>query len=171
MYEVNDYVVYGNIGVCKVLEIGTLDMDGIDKQKMYYTLEPLKSTGSTIYTPVENKKVILRDVISKDEAMELLDDLGNVEVLNVTDNKFSEEKYKKAMKKYDFKEFLRVIKTLYIKERERNLDGKTITSTDKKYLDAAKECLYGELSITLEMPLNKVEAFLQEKVQADMQML
>ncbi|HIT89333.1 MAG TPA: transcriptional regulator, partial [Candidatus Merdenecus merdavium] len=41
MYQIDAYVVYGNVGVCKVLDIGTFDMGGVDNKKLYYTLEPL----------------------------------------------------------------------------------------------------------------------------------
>ena len=165
MYQIDAYVVYGNVGVCKVLDIGTLDMGGVDNKKLYYTLEPLHSNGNTIYTPVESKKVVIRDLITKDAALEMIDEIPQIETLDTESSKSNEEKYKKALKKYEFKEFIRIIKTLHLKEKERSLEGKTMTNTDKKYMDAAKDCLYSELSVTLEIPIEKVEDFISKRLE------
>lgn len=38
MYELGDYIIYGNHGVCKVEDIGSLDIAGIDKSVESRTL-------------------------------------------------------------------------------------------------------------------------------------
>ena len=43
MFQVNDHVVYGNYGICVVKAIGSLEMDSVVKDRLYYTLEPLYS--------------------------------------------------------------------------------------------------------------------------------
>ena len=35
MFNVNDMVVYGNQGVCEIVNIGTLSMSMVDKKKLY----------------------------------------------------------------------------------------------------------------------------------------
>ncbi len=41
LFSVNDYVVYGSEGVCRVESIGKKDITGLDKEKEYYTLVPV----------------------------------------------------------------------------------------------------------------------------------
>lgn len=65
MFEIGEYVVYGMNGVCRVEEIGTMDLGGIDSDKLYYTLLPIYTKGSRVFTPVDNQKVIMRAIISK----------------------------------------------------------------------------------------------------------
>ncbi len=56
MFQVNDHVVYGNYGICVVKAIGSLEMDSVVKDRLYYTLEPLYSEKNTIYTPVDKEE-------------------------------------------------------------------------------------------------------------------
>ena len=67
LYNVNDVVVYGNTGVCRVVDIGTPQFHGVDKKQSYYTLKPIFGDG-VIYCPVDNNRVFIRPIISKEEA-------------------------------------------------------------------------------------------------------
>ena len=70
MFAVGDLVVYGGEGVCRVESIGPsgLRYDGGDKT--YYHLTPLYRSG-TVMTPVDTA-VMMRPIISRDRAMELI---------------------------------------------------------------------------------------------------
>ena len=43
MFEVGDYIVYGNNGVCMVAAVGKLKAPGMPKDKLYYNLSPYNS--------------------------------------------------------------------------------------------------------------------------------
>ena len=68
MYEVGDLIVYGRTGICEVTEITTLKMDGVPKDKLYYILRPVREKRGKVFTPVDNEKIVMRRVISKEEA-------------------------------------------------------------------------------------------------------
>ena len=53
MFEIGEYVVCGNNGVCQIKEITTLSMSGVDKNRKYYILKPVYSENSTVYVPVD----------------------------------------------------------------------------------------------------------------------
>ena len=59
-------VVYGSQGVCKVTDVGCLNLPGAPDDRLYYTLEPCHILGGKVFTPVDNQKAIIRPVISKD---------------------------------------------------------------------------------------------------------
>jgi CarD family transcriptional regulator len=164
MFQVDDYVVYGSSGVCKVLEIGTPDIHGIDKSKLYYMLQPVYSKGSVIYIPVENEKSNIRNVISKDEALSLINDIPNIDVIQVPNEKLQAVIYKETLRKNDCREWIKVIKTLYLKNQRRLSEGKKIGNSDMKYLHEAEESLYGELSIPLAIPKDEMEGFIADQV-------
>ncbi len=157
MFEIDDYIIYGNHGVCKVVEIGGLDISGFDKSKECYTLQPVFSKASTLYTPVDNEKVLMRKVISSDEAQDLIDRISDTELLWIENDKQREEAYKDALRTHDCTQWVRIIKTLFVRKQERLLAGKKLTFTDEKYLGIAKDCLYGELSIALDREKDDVE--------------
>ena len=72
MYNIDDLIMYGTTGVCKVSDIRKSDFAGGDEDRLYYVLEPLYQSG-VIYAPVDNQKVFMRAVISEDEAKDLID--------------------------------------------------------------------------------------------------
>ena len=71
MFKVGDYIVCGHNGVCKVEKIGTLEASSSDR--MFYTLTPVDDRNAQIFTPVDNNKMIMRYVMTKDEALDLID--------------------------------------------------------------------------------------------------
>jgi CarD family transcriptional regulator len=77
MFEVDDLIMYGGTGVCKVEAITKPDFEEPDEDRLYYVLQPLYQSG-TIYAPVDNDKVFMRPVISADEANELIDIMPEV---------------------------------------------------------------------------------------------
>ncbi|MFA9462654.1 MAG: CarD family transcriptional regulator [Velocimicrobium sp.] len=164
MFEVGDYIIYGNNGVCKVDKIGTMDVSGTPKGRLYYTLSPVYAKGSTVFTPVDNKKVMMRPVISKEEAWKLIDDMNNIDTLWISDERRREECYKDALKSCDAREWIKIIKTLYIRKKSRVAEGKKVTTSDQKYLRMAEDSLFGELAIPLEMDKSKVEDFIATRV-------
>lgn len=81
MYEVGDLIVYGRTGICEVTEITTLKMDGVPKDKLYYILRPVREKRGKVFTPVDNEKIVMRKVISKEEAEELIREIPQIEGL------------------------------------------------------------------------------------------
>ena len=79
MFEKGSYVIYGGTGVCEVVDVTTMDIDGIPKDRLYYVLKPNEQKSGKIYTPVENQKAVLRRIISREEADALIDDIPNIE--------------------------------------------------------------------------------------------
>lgn len=164
MFSVGDCVVYGNSGVCKIEAIGPLNFSGTSKDKLYYTLMLLYKNESKIFTPVDNNKIITRPVISYNEAMELIDDIENIELLWIADERRRETEYCEAFKKCDCKELIRIIKTTYMRRQSRLADGKKITVNDEKYFTMAEESLYGELAVALDIDRDEVKPFIMNRV-------
>ena len=73
MFHVGDYIVYGSNGICRVEEITHPDIAGIDEDKLYYVLVPEKTRDSRLFCPTDNSRVVLRSVITADEAAALMD--------------------------------------------------------------------------------------------------
>ncbi len=164
MFKVGDYIIYGNNGVCKVVDIGNIDSPGISKDRIYYTLCPLYTKGNKIFTPADNQKVKMRSVLTKEEATDLIDDIKNIDSLWILDEKKREMEYKEAFRKCDCRELVKIIKTIYMRKQMRLTEGKKLTAGDKKYFDMAEESLYSELAIPLEMNKDAVKEFVIARI-------
>ncbi len=165
MFQKDDYVIYGNNGVCTIKDIGPLDIPGIPKERIYYTLVPYYTKDSQIFTPVDSDKVVMRSLICKEAIMQLIEEIPDIELLWVKDEKQREMQYKETMRKCDCRELIRIIKTIYQRMQSRIAEGKKMTASDEKYFHLAEDRLYGEFAITLGMERDQVRDFISEKVQ------
>lgn len=164
MFEVGDYMVYGSHGICRVEAVGPMELSVAQKGRLYYTLSPLYLNGSTVYTPVDNLKVVMRPILSKREALDFIEKIPEIDQLWVPDEKGREQIYKAALKTCECMDLIKIIKTLYLRKQSRLEDGKKVTSVDVKYLKLAEDQLYGELAIPLGMEKDKVEEYITDRV-------
>lgn len=165
MFDIGEYIIYGNHGVCEVKEIGKKTISSMIGEKLYYTLAPVYVKGSTIYSPVDNGKVAIRPVLTKDEAEELIDDMPEIGLIDNVDEKKRETLYKDTIRSCDCRELISMIKTLYQRRKERIEDGKKFTAIDERYFNQAKGCLYGEIAIALDMNMEEVEDYMSNKIE------
>lgn len=159
MYQKGDYVVYGTKGVCLVEDVMAIDWgsDCISSEKLCYKLSPRFVKGSTIYAPVENEKTVIRSVMSGEEAQALLNRAGGLETLWIKDEKEREMSYRRALLSGSSTEWSRIIKTLYLRKKERQKSGKHMTCIDERYLHIAESILFGEMSLPLHLTVKEVE--------------
>ncbi|MDY3918993.1 MAG: CarD family transcriptional regulator [Candidatus Limivivens sp.] len=163
MFEEGTLVVYGNSGVCKVVGFTHMDMAGVDRKRLYYVLQPQYGQG-TVYTPTDSQKAVIRPILTEQEAMELIQKIPKIETLWIENEKQRELCYKEAIRKYDCEEWVKIIKTLYLRKKERVNRGKKITSVDEKYWKLAEDLLYGELACSLKIERDQVEKFIADKI-------
>lgn len=164
MFNIGDYMICGANGVCKVEEVGPLEVSGIAKETIYYTLRPVYASETTVFTPVDNEKIIMRPILTKEEAQLLIDGIPSVEIFVVDDDKKKEMLYKEALRSCDCKQLVRIIKTTYLSQKARLAAGKKAIMGDKKYFQMAEEHLYNELALALEMDKSEVKEFVVNRV-------
>ncbi len=164
MFEKGQLIMCGGHGVCRVVSITDNPVDRRDKVRKYYVLEPLFEKASTIYTPVDNDKVIMRRVMTKEEAEELTKRVTEIDTVWIQEEKNREQMYKEAIRTYDCRSLVQVIKTLYIRKQNRIQEGKKVLSSDEQYLRKAEELLYSEMSVALSIPREEVETYIKDVV-------
>ena len=91
--------------------------------------------------------------------------IGEIDLLWVGDEKKREQIYKEAIRTCNCEEWVRIIKTLYVRKQSRIAAGKKVTSSDAKYLHLAEESLYGELSVVMGVPKEDMEAYITKRVE------
>lgn len=147
MFSVGDYIVYGHNGICRVADITHPEIPGADNGRLYYVLIPEKTRDSRLFCPADNDKIILRKVVSAEEAKEIIAESKSIEPLQVTNDRMRDDSYKNVMKSCDLRQWVQIIKALLIRKKEREESGKKITATDERYLKMAEEGLYSELAL------------------------
>ena len=78
MFQPGELVIYGATGVCRVESIRQPELHSTLQGKTCYLLKPLYQDG-VIYTPVENSKVSIRPVMTREEADALIDQIPTMQ--------------------------------------------------------------------------------------------
>ena len=165
MFEKGQYVNYGKHGVCVVEDITHVDISGVDSNKLYYVLSKVYTKGNKIYAAVDNHKVKMREILSKNEAESLIKEIPQIEQLAVANDKSRNEKYKDAMVTCDCREWVKVLKSLYHRKQECIANGRKVAVTDERFYKEAEDHLYGELALSLGIEKDEVEDFIISKVE------
>ena len=168
MYQIGDLILYGGTGVCRVTDVVSRKAGRTEPERMYYILSPLYQTG-TITTPVDNDKVFTRPVISRDEAMDLIDQIPSIQpevYYNQNLQQQLENHYKTAMEGHDCLSLLRLTMSTYRKKMEREQKKLKFGAVDRRYMERAENLLYGELAVALGIARDSVQDFIAQRLRS-----
>jgi CarD family transcriptional regulator len=164
MFEAGTYIVCGQHGVCRVEGVGKLQLTEASGDKVYYTLSKVYSRGGVLYVPADSEKIVMRPVISKEEAEDLIGHMREIDMLQIDNEKRKEEIFKQAFRTCDSREWVKIIKTLHERKRIRLAKGKKVTASDERYMRTAEDNLFGELAISLGIDKNDVEQYIMDRI-------
>ena len=166
MYQTGDLILYGGTGVCRVTDIITKKLSRTEPERQYYVLAPLYQTG-TITTPVDNGKVLTRPVITKDQAIDLIDQIPTIQVEAYHNQNLQqlENHYRTEMNALDCLSLLRLTMSTYRKKIEREGKKLKFGAVDRRYMERAENLLYGELAVALGIGRDSVQDFIAQRLQ------
>ncbi len=164
MFKKGELIMCGGHGVCRVVDITGNPVDRLDKKRKYYVLEPVFEKASTIYTPVDNEKIVMRKIMNREEAEALIERITEIETVWIQEEKRREQMYKEAIRTYDCRSLVQIIKTLYLRKQNRLNEGKKVLSSDEQYLRKEEELHYSEMSLALSIPKEEVETYISTAV-------
>jgi len=102
---------------------------------------------------------IIREVSTKEELLELIERMPYIQTIQAPNGKVRKELYELSMKKYDDVEWVKVIKSVYLRMEDRRYED-----FEPGYMEKAKEFLYGEIAVRFELPADEVEQFVNETI-------
>lgn len=164
MFEIGDFVVKANNGICKVEDIGRLDISSENKDRMYFYLNPIGEANSRLYVPVEKAGAGLRKVVTEEEAWKIIEQIPEVEEAWIADDKQREQKYKEAIQSCDLKKLISIIKNMYHRKERRTAQGKKNTSVDEHFFKLAENNLYTELAFAIGREKDEMKQIIADKI-------
>ncbi len=167
MYQIGDLILYGGTGVCRVKDIISRKTGRAEPERTYYVLAPLYQTG-TITTPVDNTKVFTRPVITREEAIDLIDQIPTIraEAYHSQNLQQLENHYRTEMEEHDCLSLLRLTMSTYQKKIERERKKLKFGAVDRRYMERAENLLYGELAVALGIAKDSVQDFIAQRLAA-----
>lgn len=164
MYSINDTVLYGANGVCRISDICQKDFSGAVKD--YYILRPLSNEALTIFVPVNNKILTdkMRRILSKDEICDLISSVSDEPISWIEDDAERKEHYRSIILSGNRGEILKMIRELYIHKQEQQSKGKKMHLSDEQFLKEAERLLYSEFSLVLNIKTDEVPSFIAKRI-------
>ncbi|MDR1533122.1 MAG: CarD family transcriptional regulator [Clostridiales bacterium] len=167
MYDINDTVLYGSHGVCKIVDITEKEMD--KESRRCYVLKPMYEGTFTIFVPIDSKNIDakMRRVLSTEEIHALIEAMPGEDIICIENDTARREKYKEILAGGDRTQLVKLIKTLYSQQQQRKEQGKKPLATDENFLKDAERILYDELAHVLDIQREQVLPFIIGQIGVD----
>jgi len=158
-------ILYGNTGVCRVMDITMRCFPGTKKRQLYYILKTVYQ-NITISTPIDNPKVFTRPIISRDEAERLIDMIPSIHVDVYHSRVLREltEHYDAFIQTHNCADLIELTLSIYAKKQIYEQQKRRFGAVDKKFMKCAEGLLYGELAAALDIPKEKVPDYIAARV-------
>ncbi|TJY41765.1 CarD family transcriptional regulator [Cohnella pontilimi] len=158
MFGVGDLIIYSGHGVCRIDNISVKTISGVSKS--YYDLHPLSGGKLKISIPVDNKSVLMLDLIHRDEAEEIIESFRLPGITWIEKNNERYQTYSNIVNSGNRKEIAKVANTLMRKKHVAESNNKKLGSHDQHLLTSIQSILFNEMAIsfgtTYEAILDKV---------------
>ena len=165
MFKVNDTIVYGSEGVCRIIGIEEKDFVGVKKN--YYVIKPEGSAASIIYVPFDSEALVAKmsKLLSKEEINALIDSLSDMPVEWIPNERERKEVYKSIFAEGDRAELLNMIRAIHIERKKREAVGKRLHMTDEHFLKDAEQCIYSEFQHVLNIKREDVIPYIVSRIE------
>lgn len=161
-FKVGDYVIYGTVGVCQVKDVSKLGF--MKNDKVYYSLIPVFDKGSTIYTPIDNTKVLMREPITKDEAETFIAHLPEIKSEGYASRNERLQACKAMLQSGEKEQWAELIGGMFHLAEDKKEKGRSLTINESESVKKAESLLFGELAIALGIPIEDVPAYIDNKL-------
>lgn len=159
MFKVDDYIMYGMTGVCKVIDITNEKVVNGDKRE-YYVLSPIHHDNTIIKIPLDNNKIPMRKIISKGDITSLISDMHNMDTLWIDDEKKRNNQFKIMLKSGKCEELIKLISN----KRYAKSTSKKLNKADKEIIKEAERLLNEEFAIILNISPNEVNSYISREI-------
>ena len=167
MYKIGDLVLYSSTGVCRITDIAARNFSGKDKDQLYYILKPLYQ-DCVISTPVGQQKVFMRPIITKADALALIDTIPTIQAEAYHNRVLREltEHYEAYLKGHDCAALLELTMSIYAKKKQAEAENRKFGAVDERFMKRAEDLLFGELAAALEISRENVLDFISARIAA-----
>lgn len=163
-YQVGDYLVHENSGVCQITDIDDMELMGKGSRKTYYIMTPVFKAGAKVFTPVDGSNAKLRPVATSDEFLAILDEMESIDVIDEPNDRLRQEVFKEVIGEFTPEALSQVVKTVLLRKWARIAAGKKVMAQDEKVLSVAGRKLYEEMAFSMKKEIADVQNIFEERV-------
>ncbi|HBG5458501.1 TPA: CarD family transcriptional regulator [Clostridioides difficile] len=163
LFKIDDYIMYGMTGVCKVMDITNERFtNGIKKE--YYVLSPIYSNNTVIKIPVDNEKVPMRKLLSKINVLSLINDIPNMDTSWIDNEKLRSEQFKKILRGGKCEELIKLVRSIDNNREYVKSIGKKTHQADDNIMKEAERLLNEEFATILDISTDEVSSYISSHI-------
>jgi CarD family transcriptional regulator len=154
MFNIGDLIIYSGQGICQIDDISEKTYLGITQN--YYVLHPIEGNKLEISIPVDNDKVVMLNLINRDEAEEIIESfsLPGVDWIEISSHRT--QIYSDTIKKGNRKDIAKIANTLMRNKYRVESVGRKFYEQDNKLLIIIKSTLFAELAMSLNTTFEEI---------------
>ena len=160
MFKINDAVIHCREGLSTIVAMN--NMNGKD----YFLVSVNRNSGETIYVPVDTAENIIRPLMDKRQADELLKRVKKIQKDFNSNTKQRRDAYKKKLSSGDVDEIAYLYRQLFFYEKiggENNTEIK-LGPVDIDMLSYAENMLLDELALSYNVDRADIKAFVEKRI-------
>lgn len=162
MYKKKDIIVYGQTGVCEIIDITEKTLINNDK-KVYYVLRPIYQQNNVIYAPIDSQKVFMRPVMDKKDAENLILKIPDIKD-SIKDIDITIQECKDYMTSHNPEQLVLLTAKIYKKKLAVVAQKKKLGFSDEKYMRMAENLLFGELALIFGIEPEQVPEYIKKQI-------
>lgn len=156
MLEVGKIMAHKSHGICKIVEV--LQIGGLD----YYKLVPSIDDTMSIFVPISKENELLREVLTKDQADELVSYMKTIDDEIVEDTKERRDAFHKKLLSGDLHDIAYLCRKLYLLKQSKGDTHTKFCITDSTMFEKAHKLLFDELAVAYSIDRNHIEEYIVE---------
>ncbi len=158
MLKVGDIVVHKKHGICRISQIlQMLDLD-------YYQLIPHFDESMAIFVPVMKESELLRSVLTKDEADNLISYMREIDKDLIEDTKERRDDFHKKFSSGDLKDLAYICRKLFLLKKSKEKTNAKFCLTDSTMFEKANKMLLDELSIAYNIDRSQIFEYVSKLI-------
>lgn len=162
MFKVGNMVIHPNAGVCCIEDIR---LEKFIEEQMYYVLKPIyDNSHSKIYVPVENPKIHLRKVLSKDDINQMIKNVSLQQQLWVENDSKRNEIFNKVLQSGQHTDIIQLIVEIHMKQLEKRAQNKKLHIADLKIMNLAEKMIHEEFAYALDLNVEDVAQYIMQEL-------
>ncbi len=164
MWKLDDVIMYGSNGICRIEDIQDREFAG--EIKKYFTLKPIFDDKNTFFVPTFNEALMsrIKPVMTYDEATALIKRFGEIEPEWVDNDKARIEQNKETLESCDRERIVAMLKGLYERRLFLISRGKKLRTSDEILMKNAEQLIENECAYVLGILRSEVRDFIEQNI-------
>jgi RNA polymerase-interacting CarD/CdnL/TRCF family regulator len=164
MFHIGQYVMYGHMGICRIHDIknGRLMDDTVSD---YYVIKTVDNNNpSTIMVAVDNEKIPMRRIMTRDEVDRLIEKIPEIDVDLISDARQRNKSQKEILRSGCPEDLIKLIKAYNIRKKQAQKQNKKLSASDSEIYKTAVKILENEFSFVLEIEPDDVKKYIKKRI-------